>query len=247
MNQNETISTSTSVLLKRKKKNIKVFLNASLQYGHKANQWNPKMAPYIFREKQNQHIVDLIKTSKLLFHAGYFLQKIGQKKGTILFVGTSRVASKLVTTVSKLPNCYFVNYRWIGGLLTNWATVQKQIQSYKNLLSSDFENNYENKKEKIFAQKKLDKLKKLFDGIKDMKSIPDVVVFTNQPKEYLAIQECIRLGIPTVCIVDTNCDPDLNCYMIPANDDSRSSVKYILNYLKSKIIEGYKFSLKKNK
>lgn len=244
MMQNDNLS---SILLTKKKKNIKTFVNSSLQYGHKSNQWNPKMAPYIFREKQNQHILDLIKTSKLLFRAGYFLQKIAEKNGTFLFVGTSKVASKIVANIAKTSNSYYINYRWIGGLLTNWITVQKQIQAYKDLLANYSNNNYESKKEKIFVQKKLERLEKLFSGIKDMKNLPDVVIFTNQSKEYLAIQECIRLGIPTICIVDSNSDPDLNCYPIPANDDSRSSVKYVLNYLKSKIISGYKLNLVKKK
>jgi small subunit ribosomal protein S2 len=238
---------SFSTLFNKKKKNIKVFINSSIQYGHKSKDWNPKMAPYIFKEKENQHILDLVKTSKLLFRAGYFLQKIAEKNGKFLFVGTNKICSTIVANVAGKSNSYYINYRWIGGLLTNWVTVQKQIVVYKNLLSNNSTNNYESKKEKIFEQKKIEKLKKLFDGIKNMQNIPDVVIFTNQSKEYLAIQECIRLGIPTICIVDTNGDPDLNCYLIPANDDSRASIKYILNYLNSKIISGYKLFIMNKK
>lgn len=229
-----------SKLISQKKKNIKNFLNSSIQYGHASTQWNPKMAPYILTQKQNQHIFDLVLTSKLLFKAGDFCKKVAQKKGKFLFVGTSKTSSKIVPEIALSTHSYFINYRWIGGLLTNWLTIQKQIILYKNLTKGLSESNYHSKKAQIFEQKRLDRLKKLFDGIKDMEKIPDVVIFTDQKREYLAIQECIRLGIPTICVVDSNGDPDLNSYFIPANDDSRASVSYILKYLKSKIILGQK-------
>lgn len=232
--------TLSSLLLLKKKQTLKNFIRSSIQYGHKAAQWNPKMAPYILTQKQNQHILDLVKTSKLLFRAGNFCKKIAKKNGKFLFVGTSKITSKIVPWIAFKTSNFYINYRWIGGLLTNWLTVQKQILVYKNLLENFSTNYYKTKKEKIFDQKKIQRLKRLFDGIKDMYKLPEVVIFTDQKRDYLAIQECIRLGIPTICIVDTNCDPLLNSYPIPANDDSRSSIKYILNYLNSKIISGYR-------
>lgn len=229
-----------SKLILQKKQNIRNFLNSSIQYGHKSTQWNPKMAPYILTEKQSQHIFDLAITSKLLFKAGHFCKKVAQKQGKFLFVGTSKTSSKIVPEIAISTNSYYINYRWIGGLLTNWLTIQKQMAFYKTLVKDFSNQNYSSKKAQIFGQKRLDRLKKLFDGIKDMEKIPDVVIFTDQKREYLAIQECIRLGIPTICVVDSNGDPDLNSYLIPGNDDSRASVNYILKYLKSKIIAGQK-------
>jgi small subunit ribosomal protein S2 len=212
-----------------------------VHYGHSPREWNPKMAPYILYTKYGYHIFDLVKTSKLLRLAGNVLQKKAEKGGKFLFVGTSRLASAIIAKQAKRSNSYYINYRWLGGMLTNWSTIQKRIESLKVLEEQEKNGEFENlsKKDLSAKRKEMDKLRKLFNGIKDMTSLPDAVIFTNQLKDSLAIQECLRLGIPTISIVDSNCNPDLIPYPIPANDDSSSSINFILNYLVNRILTGY--------
>jgi small subunit ribosomal protein S2 len=219
----------------------KQYVKASVHYGHPPREWNPKMAPYILYAKYGYHIFDLVKTSKLLRLAGNVLQKKAEKGGKFLFVGTNRLSSSIVAKQAKRCDSFYINYRWLGGMLTNWSTVQNRIQRLKDLEKQELEGTFEtlSKKEYSSLRKEMDKLRRLFNGIKDMTSLPDVVVFTNQLKDSLAIQECLRLGIPTICIVDTNCNPDLIPYPIPANDDSSSSINFILNYLVNRITAGY--------
>jgi small subunit ribosomal protein S2 len=230
-----------------KKEIAKQYVKASVHYGHPPKEWNPKMAPYILYAKYGYHIFDLVKTSKLLKLAGNVLQKKAEKGGKFLFVGTNRLSSSIVAKQAKRCNAFYINYRWLGGMLTNWNTVQKQIQRLKVLEQQELDGQFEalSKKDYSAQRKEMDRLRRLFNGIKDMSSLPDVVVFTNQLKDSLAIQECLRLGIPTICIVDTNCNPDLIPYPIPANDDSSSSINFILNYLVNRITTGYNIIDKK--
>ena len=223
-----------------KKEIAKQYVKASVHYGHPPNQWNPKMAPYIAYAKYGYHIFDLVKTSKLLRLAGNVLQKKAEKGGKFLFVGTNKLSSSIIAKQALRANSYYINYRWLGGMLTNWSTIQKRIDRLKELESQELDGTLENisKKEYSKVRKELDKLKRLFNGIKDMTKLPDAVIFTSQLKDSLAIQECLRLGIPTICIVDTNCNPDLIPYPIPANDDSSSSINFILNYLVNRILAG---------
>ena len=225
----------------KKKELAKKYIKASVHYGHSPKEWNPKMAPYILYAKYGYHIFDLVKTSKLLRLAGNVLQKKAEKGGKFLFVGTNRVSSAIVVKQAKESNSYYINYRWLGGMLTNWSTVQKRIDRLKLLEKQELNGDFDklSKKDYSAIRKEIDKLRRLFNGIKDMKSLPDVVIFTSQIKDSLAIQECLKLGIPTTCIVDTNCNPDLIPYPIPANDDSSSSVNFILTYLSNRILAGY--------
>nr|AYO28644.1 ribosomal protein S2 [Neotessella volvocina] len=224
-----------------KKELAKQFVKASVHYGHSPKEWNPKMAPYILYEKYGYHIFDLVKTSKLLKLAGNVLQKKAERNGTFLFVGTNRISSSLIAQQAKRGKSFYINYRWLGGMLTNWSTVQKRIERLKTLEFQELNGSFEmlSKKEYSKVRKEIDRLRRLFNGIKDMASLPDIVIFTNQLKDSLAIKECLRLGIPTICIVDTNCNPDLIPYPIPANDDSSSSINFILNYLVNRINLGY--------
>jgi small subunit ribosomal protein S2 len=219
----------------------KQYVKASVHYGHPPREWNPKMAPYILYTKYGYHIFDLVKTSKLLRLAGNVLQKKAEKGGKFLFVGTNRLASSIIAKQAKRCQSYYINYRWLGGMLTNWATIQKRIQSLNTLEKQEAEGLFEtlSKKDYSAKRKEMDKLRKLFNGIKEMTALPDAVIFTNQLKDSLAIQECLRLGIPTISIVDTNCNPDMIPYPIPANDDSSSSINFILNYLVNRILTGY--------
>jgi small subunit ribosomal protein S2 len=224
-----------------KKEIAKQYVKASVHYGHSPREWNPKMAPYILYTKYGYHIFDLVKTSKLLRLAGNVLQKKAETGGKFLFVGTSRLASSIVAKQAKRCQSYYINYRWLGGMLTNWSTIQKRIQSLNTLEKQEAEGLLEtlSKKDYSAKRKEMDKLRKLFNGIKEMTSLPEAVIFTNQLKDSLAIQECLRLGIPTISIVDTNCNPDMIPYPIPANDDSSSSINFILNYLVNRILTGY--------
>jgi small subunit ribosomal protein S2 len=205
------------------------------------------MAPYILYAKYGYHIFDLVKTSKLLKLAGNVLQKKAEKGGKFLFVGTNRLSSSIVAKQAKRCDSFYINYRWLGGMLTNWNTVQNRIERLKFLEQQELEGNLEtlSKKDYSSQRKEIDKLRRLFNGIKEMSNLPDVVIFTSQLKDSLAIQECLRLGIPTICIVDTNCNPDLIPYPIPANDDSSSSINFILNYLVNRITTGYNIIYKK--
>lgn len=230
-----------------KKEIAKQYIKASVHYGHSPKEWNPKMAPYILYEKYGYHIFDLVQTSKLLKIAGDFLEKKAQKGGKFLFVGTTRVSSSIVARLAKRCNSFYINYRWLGGMLTNWSTVQKQIDLLKDLEKEKADGKFEllSKKESSSKRKQIEKLQKLFQGIKNLRSLPDAVIFTSQAKDWLAIKECLRLGIPAISIVDTNCDPDLAPYPIPANDDSSSSINFLLTSLVNRILMGYN-SKKKN-
>lgn len=230
-----------------KKEIAKQYVKASVHYGHPPKEWNPRMAPYILYAKYGYHILDLVKTSKLLKLAGNVLQKKAEKGGKFLFVGTNRLSSSIIAKQAKRCDAYYINYRWLGGMLTNWNTVQNRIERLKFLEQQEADGIFEklSKKDYSAQRKEIDKLRRLFNGIKDMKNLPDVVVFTNQLKDSLAIQECLRLGIPTICIVDTNCNPDLIPYPIPANDDSSSSINFILNSLVNRITAGYNINDKR--
>jgi small subunit ribosomal protein S2 len=223
-----------------KKEIAKQYVKASVHYGHPPKEWNPKMAPYILYAKYGYHILDLVKTSKLLRLAGNVLQKKAEKGGKFLFVGTNKLSSSIVAKQALRCDSYYINYRWLGGMLTNWTTIQKRIDRLKELEELETTGKLEqiSKKDYSSSKKELEKLQRLFSGIRDMSVLPDAVVFTNQLKDSLAIQECLRLGIPTICIVDTNCDPDLIPYPIPANDDSSSSINFVLNYLVNRILAG---------
>jgi small subunit ribosomal protein S2 len=224
-----------------KKEIAKQYIRASVHYGHAPKEWNPKMAPYILCAKYGYHIFDLVKTSKLLRLAGNVLEKKAEKGGQFLFVGTNKISSSIIAKQAKRSNSFYINYRWLGGMLTNWSTVQKQINILKELEKQELEGKFEllSKKDYSAKRKQIDKLRRLFNGIKEMTSLPDIVIFTSQLKDSLAIQECLRLGIPAISIVDTNCDPDLIPYPIPANDDSSSSINFILNELVNRILAGY--------
>ena len=232
--------------LENKKEIAKQYVKASVHYGHPPKEWNPKMAPYILYQKYGYHIFDLVKTSKLLKIAGNVLEKKAEKGGKFLFVGTNKLSSSIIVKQAKRVNSFYINYRWLGGMLTNWSTIKKRIDRLKKLEEQEVNGTFEtlSKKDYSSQKKEMEKLKRLFNGIKEMSDLPDLVIFTSQLKDSLAIQECLRLGIPAICIVDTNCNPDLVPYPIPANDDSSSSINFILTYLVNRISLGYSNRIK---
>jgi len=216
------------------KNKLEQYLKASVHYGHKINEWNPKMAPYILGKKNGYHVIDIMQTSKSLFLAGEILKNKIINKETILLVCTNKVFSSLIEDQAKKANIYYINNHWLGGTLTNWKVVKKSIDQL-NILENTISNNKISKKLNIKLKRKLYKLNYLFNGIKSMENLPSIVIFMNQLNDSLGIKECVKLGIPTICLVDTNCNPDIITYPIPANDDSLNSVSFILNYLIKKI------------
>ena len=215
-------------------------LEAGVHFGHKAHRWNPKMFPYIYSEVNNIHILDLIQSATLLKEANNYLESSASAGKTFLFVGTKRQASTLISQEAKRCNSHYVNHRWLGGMLTNWATVTKQIERLKDLEKQEANGTFEllSKKEVAIRQKELQKLGKHLNGIKTMKHLPDVAIIIDQKREMTAIAECKKLNIPVVSILDTNCDPDLVDVPIPGNDDAVRSIKLILNSLTDSIIQG---------
>jgi small subunit ribosomal protein S2 len=215
-------------------------LEAGVHFGHKAHRWNPKMFPYIYSEVNNIHILDLIQSATLLKEAMRYLETASMENKKILFVGTKRQATTLIAQEAKRSNSYYVNHRWLGGMLTNWATMKERIEKLKDLEKQEAEGTFEllTKKEAALRRKELAKLRKHLDGIKTMSKLPDVAIIIDQKRELTAISECRKLGIPVVSILDTNCDPDLVDIPIPGNDDAVRSIKLILNLLTDSILKG---------
>jgi|TARA_B100001142_G_scaffold293116_1_gene312438 small subunit ribosomal protein S2 len=215
-------------------------LEAGVHFGHKAYRWNPKMFPYIYTERNNIHILDLVQSAQLLKEANSYLESASEKGKTFLFVGTKRQASALVAQEAKRCNSYYVNHRWLGGMLTNWTTLKERIVRLKTLEQEEADQVFDllPKKEASLRRKELEKLRKNLDGIKEMNRIPDVMILVDQKREMTAIRECQKLGIPIVSILDTNCDPDLIDIPIPGNDDAVGSIKLILQSLTDSINTG---------
>jgi len=215
-------------------------LEAGVHFGHKAYRWNPKMFPYIYSEVNNIHILDLVQSATLLKEASNYLKSNANDEKTFLFIGTKRQASTLIAQEAKRCNSFYVNHRWLGGMLTNWTTVKKRIERLKDLEQQEADGIFDllTKKEVSMRRKELQKLRKHLNGIKTMKQLPDVAIIIDQKRELTAIAECRKLGIPIVSILDTNCDPDLVDIPIPGNDDAVRSIKLILNILTDSIIQG---------
>jgi small subunit ribosomal protein S2 len=215
-------------------------LEAGVHFGHKANRWNPKMFPYIYAERDGIHILDLVQTSHLLNKASVFSYTAAQKNKIFLFVGTKPQASAIVAQEAKNCNSYYVNHRWLGGMLTNWNTVKTRIERLRILEQKKKDGIFEilPKKEAASMRKELERLQNHLGGIKDMPRIPDVMIVIDQRRELTAIKEARSLKIPIISILDTNCDPDLVDVPIPGNDDSIGSLKLILQTLGKSIKNG---------
>jgi|TARA_B110000046_G_C12973493_1_gene390038 small subunit ribosomal protein S2 len=215
-------------------------LEAGVHFGHKANRWNPKMFPYIYAERDGIHILDLVQTSQLLNEACDFANTVAQKNKTFLFVGTKPQAAAIVAQEAKNCDSFYVNHRWLGGMLTNWDTVKTRIARLKTLEEQEQNKTLDSlpKKEAANLRKELEKLQKHLGGLKDMPGIPDVLIVIDQRRELTAIKEAISLNIPIISILDTNCDPDLVDIPIPGNDDSIGSIKLILKTLGKSIVNG---------
>ena len=215
-------------------------LDAGVHFGHQASRWNPKMFPYIYAEQNGIHVIDLVQTARLLTYAYEYVQKASQEKKTFLFVGTKRQASSIIEEEAKRCNSYYINHRWLGGILTNWSTVQKRIEYLKELDKKEEQGILDllPKKEAALLRREHDKLRQNIGGLKEMTQVPDVVIIVDPKRENTALLECQKLGIPIISILDTNCDPNLVDIPIPANDDAVRSIKLILSKLADGILQG---------
>lgn len=219
---------------------LEELLEAGVHFGHQARRWNPKMFPYIYTERNGVHIIDLVQTAQLLNNACEFVKKSAQEGKTFLFLGTKRQAAGIIANEAIRSNSFYVNQRWLGGMLTNWSTIKSRVERLNELEKKDSNGFIDNlpKKESSIIRKELERLRKHLDGIKHMKNLPDLVIIVDQKKEATAIQECIKLGVPTICMLDTNCNPEIVDVPIPANDDAIRSIKLILSKISDSILEG---------
>ena len=220
---------------------IQQLLEAGVHLGHKTLRWNPKMKKYIFGKRDSIHIIDLTQTLELTKTALTKVYEVISNNGKILFVSTKKQASEAIAEVAKETNQYFVNYRWLGGMLTNWGTISnsiKKLQKINKDLSS--ENRGFTKKELLKMSAQRDKLERSLGGISNMKKTPDLVFIIDTNYESLAIKESIKLGIPIIAVLDTNSDPDGIDFPIPGNDDARRSIDLYCSLIKSTIVEANK-------
>jgi len=221
---------------------MKELLEAGVHFGHQVRRWNPKMKEYIFGERNGIYIIDLQKTQRMFREAiGFVTNLIAEDKGkTVLFVGTKRQAQDAIREESEKCGQYFVNQRWLGGLLTNFQTVQKSIKRLKDLESMQTDGRYEKltKKERIKLDRERESLNKNLSGIKGMSRLPDAIFIIDVKKEEIAVAEANRLGIPIVAVVDTNCSPEGIDYVIPGNDDALRAVRLFASRIADAIVEG---------
>jgi len=219
---------------------MKEFLEAGVHFGHQTRRWNPKMKEYIYGERNGIYIIDLQKTLKLFKEAAKFLADLAREGKTVLFVGTKRQAQEAIAEEATRCAMYYVNHRWLGGLLTNHATIQKSIQRLKELEEMSRDGRYEllTKKEVQRLERERHHLEQNLSGIKDMPELPGALFVVDSHKEEIAVQEARKLGIPVVGIVDTNCDPDLVDYVIAGNDDALRAIRLFTSRIADSIMEG---------
>ena len=219
---------------------MKQLLEAGVHFGHQTRRWDPKMAEYIFQARNGIHIIDLQKTSKKIDEAYEFLRSQAEEGKKVLFVGTKKQAQECIKEAAEKCGMYYVDQRWLGGMLTNFGTIKTRIQRLKDIEAMQEDGTFDvlPKKEVINLKKELEKLEANLGGIKEMEEIPGVLFIVDPKKEYNAIKEAQKLNIPVVGIVDTNCNPELLDYPIPGNDDAIRSVKLITDAMANAIIEG---------
>ena len=219
---------------------MKQLLEVGAHFGHQAKRWNPKMKPYIFTERNGIHILDLHQTLGATEAAYEFVRQISEEGGKVLFVGTKKQAQEAIKEEAIRANMFFVNERWLGGMLTNFKTIETRIKRLKQLEAMAEDGTFEvlPKKEVIGLRHEMDKLEKYLGGIKDMPKMPGALFVVDPKKEKIAIAEAKKLGIPVVATVDTNCDPDEVDFPIPANDDAIRAVKLLAGKMADAVLEG---------
>jgi small subunit ribosomal protein S2 len=222
------------------KVSMRDMLQAGVHFGHQTRYWNPKMKPFIFGARNKVHIINLEKTLPLFNEAMDILSNLASKKGKILFVGTKRAASGAVKEAASRCDQFYVNHRWLGGMLTNWKTVRQSIKRLKDLEAQSQDGTFEKltKKEALMRTREMEKLEKSLGGIKDMGGLPDALFVIDAEHESIAVREANNLGIPVISVVDTNSDPDGISHIIPGNDDAIRAVKLYLEAAADSILAG---------
>ena len=219
---------------------MKELLESGVHFGHQTRRWNPKMKEYIFGERNGIHIIDLQKTLKMFKEAARFISETAAENKFVLFVGTKRQAQEAVAEEAKRCSMFYINSRWLGGLLTNWATVQKSIQRLKELEHLAHEEGYEGRSKKEVSR--LERERKHLDqnlaGIKDIPGLPDILFVIDSNKEEIAVKEARKLQIPVVAVVDTNSDPEAVDYVIPGNDDALRAIRLFTSKMADAVLEG---------
>ena len=226
---------------------MKELLEAGVHFGHQTKRWNPKMKEYIFGERNGLYIIDLQKTLKMFKEASKFVQDLTADGKLLLFVGTKRQAQDAIAEEAQRCSMYYVNQRWLGGLLTNWATIQKSIKRLKELDDMATDGRYEllPKKEVIKLERERKHLQANLAGIKDLGRLPDAIFVIDSNKEQIAVREARKLGIPVVAVVDTNCDPSEVDYVIPGNDDALRAIRLFASKIADSVVEGAQFATDK--
>ena len=219
---------------------MKQLLESGVHFGHQTRRWNPKMAPYIYGKRNGIHIIDLQKTLRMANEAYQFMRELSAAGGKVLFVGTKRQAATAIREEATRCGQFYIDHRWLGGLLTNFATVQQSVRRMKDLQRQKEDGVFElmTKKEGIQMQRKLDKLERSLGGIKEMINLPDCIFIIDVFREDLAVEEAHKLGIPVVAVVDTNSDPSKVDYVIPGNDDAIRAVRLFCSKMADAIVEG---------
>ncbi|HWP98954.1 MAG TPA: 30S ribosomal protein S2 [Vicinamibacterales bacterium] len=219
---------------------IKELLEAGVHFGHQTKRWNPKMKPYIFGERNGIYILDLAKTARLFREAEQFVTDLAARGGTILFVGTKRQAQDAIAEEAQRCGMFYVNQRWLGGLLTNFATIQRSLGRLRDLEAMSADGRYEtmSKKEIAHIEKEKRKLQRNLDGIRGMTRLPDAVFVVDTKKEKIAVDEARKLRIPVIGIVDTNCDPEEVDYPIPGNDDALRAIRLFASRIADAVLAG---------
>jgi len=215
-------------------------LKAKVYFGHETSNWNPEMFPYLYGKINNNHILNLEKSLILLEEANTFVEKAAQQGKKFLFIGTKREAASVIAEEAIRCNSYFVNSRWLGGTLTNWEILKQRINRLNSLEKAELEGSFNLliKKEATARKKELDRLRKNLTGVRKMVTLPDIAIIIDQKYEITAINECKKLGIPIISLLDSDCDPKLVDIPIPGNDDATESIKLILNSLTNSILKG---------
>jgi small subunit ribosomal protein S2 len=223
-----------------KKVDLTQLIESGAHFGHLTRRWNPKMKSYIFMEKNGIHIIDLKKTQAHLTESAEELSKLVADGKKVLFVGTKKQAKNVIETEARRCGQNWVSERWLGGMLTNFATIRKSVKRLTNIEKQETDGTFDKitKKERLFLTREKDKLKKVLEGVETMGKLPGALFIVDIKKEDIAVQEAHRLNIPVFAIVDTNCDPDEVDYLIPANDDAVKTVEIITQYMADAVIEG---------
>ena len=227
---------------------MKQLLEAGVHFGHQKRRWDPRMKPYIFTERNNIYIIDLQQTVKLMDEAYHFVRDLVSDNGTILFVGTKKQAQESISSEAERCGMPYVNFRWLGGTLTNFSTINQRVKYLFQLEEMERGGQFTvlPKKEVINLKREQEKLNRLLSGIKNMDKLPDALFIIDPKRERNAVTEAIKLSIPIVAIVDTNCNPEEIDYIIPGNDDAIRSIKLISSVIADAVMEGKKISLEDN-